>query len=442
MTKIIPASEYIVKIRKNFSMYTLTNRAIPSMCDGLKPSARRLIWMAKNGSKYKSATLAGSVMPLHPHAAPESVVNTLAAPYGNNIPLLTGYGAFGTLLAPDAFSASRYTSVALSSFTTDAILVDMELVPMQENYDSTLMEPTHFLPLVPVVLLNPNEGIAVGYSCNILPRTLTDVIEAQLEWLSTKTISKPIIPYISPINQRAVNKNDRWIFTGTVKRINSTTVQITNLPYGLTHNQFVTSENSKLYKLLEEGVIVEYTDRSRNVYDIEVKFPRAVLNNLSDQQLIDKLGLVSSHSENITVLNDTHTNVIQISIEEIIQQFTDWRLKWFKKRYELLVEQVKQKLQQAYDVITAIDNHAGKIAPTKKDRKEYCQWLESIGIVNIDYIAQLATYRYTLQERDKVEKLINQHLKELDEYNSIINSDVKQRNIYKKELTHILSKYA
>jgi len=160
-------------------MYVMQFRSIPCVTDGLKAGGRRVLWTARDGHKYKSATLAGATMPIHPHASPESAIDTLAAPYGNNIPMFSGDGAFGTLINPTAYGASRYTSVKVSKFTQDVVFRDIEVVPMKENYDGTLEEPVHFLPLVPVALINPSDGIAIGFATNILPRALNDIILGQ-----------------------------------------------------------------------------------------------------------------------------------------------------------------------------------------------------------------------------------------------------------------------
>ena len=161
------SSLYIEKERKDYSLYVMQSRAIPAVTDGLKAAGRRTLWIARNVGKTKTATLAGATLPIHPHATPESAINTLAAPYGNNIPLFKGYGAFGTMLDPTAYGAARYTSVATSKFTDDVMFKDIEIIPMMPNYDDTLEEPVRFLPLVPVALLNPAEGIAVGFATNI-----------------------------------------------------------------------------------------------------------------------------------------------------------------------------------------------------------------------------------------------------------------------------------
>lgn len=434
-------SEYINEKRRDFSLYTLQHRAIPAISDGLKPAARRVLWTARDGKKVKSASLAGATMPIHPHAAPETVINTIAAPYGNNTPLLDGIGAFGTLLVPDGYSASRYTSVKVSEFTRDVIFADIDIIPMIENYDSTLMEPFHFLPLVPVCLINPSEGIAVGYATTILPRTLQDVVIAQLTYLGGGEIG-PITPTFVPTKNTAVFEDGKWVFKGEFVRENSTTLKIVNLPYGLTHSKFVRDEKSKLNKLLENGAILDYEDHSKDIIAIRIKFKRGELAKLTDDKIMSLFGLVRNASENLNVLNFNGKSVLSGCSEvEIIKLFTDWRLGWYVKRYERLKSLLEQDMQRYRDIITAIDNDAGKVASTKRNKSDFIDWLTGIGIVNVEYIATLPTYRYTMDEREKVAKTLTAAEKQLAEYVSIISSDVKRKNIYKKELQDVLKKF-
>jgi DNA gyrase/topoisomerase IV subunit A len=439
MTKV-NGPEYINSIRKNFSIYILCNRAILSICDGLKPAARRVLWTARDGKKWKSASLAGATMPIHPHASPESTIDTLTAPYGNNYPLFQGYGAFGTLIAPDAYGASRYTSVALSQFSQDALMNDIEIIPMQENYDSSLMEPTHFLPIVPIGLLNPSEGIAIGYASSILPRCLKDVVDAQIACLNNQPIGNPL-PKFLPLNQTAIANNDKWYFKGTIERVNTTTVKITSLPYGTTHAKVVTNENSKLNKLIEDEIIVDYLDNSKKQIDITVKFKRNILAEYTDEKLLSLFGLISNASDNLTVLNLTHDAVLQLDFKQYIEIFTQWRLTWFVKRYQRLSDIANDDMSRMADILFAIENNAGQVATTKLNKKDYCEWLEKIGIVNIEYIANLPTYRFTIEEKQKVEKQLVATNRIFNEYQEIIGSSVKQKNIYIKELQALLAKY-
>lgn len=428
-------SSYVNKERRDYSLYILHTRALPHAGDGLKSAARRILWMAKDGQKYKSATLAGKTMVLHPHSSPESVVNTLAAPYNNNIPLLDGTGAFGTLLAPTSCGAARYTSVKVSQFTKDVMFRDIEIIPLTDNYDSSQEEPVHFLPLIPVVLLNPQEGIAVGFASTILPRSLEDIIVSQIMYLQGKNITEPM-PQLTSIDQRAIATDDRrYTFAGSYETVNSTTVRVTNLPYGITHEKFI--EN--LMKLEEKGLIQNYIDNSRDIYNIEVRFKRGILSN---SDVYTTLGLVSNVSENLNVINFNGQGVWSADYVSIIKRFCDWRLGWYKNRYERLAALIRIEIQKYKDIITAIDNDVGGKARKSQSRAELKQLLTSMGIVYDDYIADLAVYRFTQAEKKKTEQQLAEAEKTLKEYEDMLASEEKRKQKFITELKEVLVNYS
>jgi len=431
------SSQYIEEQRKLYSLYTITSRAIPYSADGLKAAARRVLWTARDGKKYKSAALAGATMPIHPHTGPEGAINTLAAPYGNNIPLLTGIGAFGTILNPTAYGAARYTSVTVSEFTKDVVFRDIEIIPMTLNYDDSLDEPVYFLPLVPVALINPQSGIAVGFAASILPRDLGDIIKHQIAVLQDKGFKEPN-PTFNPTNQRAVGKNgDRWVFRGTFKRINTTTIEITNLPYGAVHEKVM----ERLYDMEENGALVDVTDRSKDKFSIFVKFKRGELQKLSDEKIIKTLNLERAVTENLNVIDFEGSRVWSTPYETLIAEFTMWRLGWYKPRYERLAALLEEKIQRYRDILIAIDKNVGsklKKTQTRADLKDY---LKTLKIIHVDYIADLPIYRLTEDEKRKIEDKLKDALKTLEEYNSLISSEDARKQVYISELQEVLKNY-
>lgn len=431
------SSEYVDQERREYSLYVLQSRAVPHVADGLKAAARRILWTARDGKKYKSATLAGATMPIHPHASPESTVNTLAAPYGNNIPLLKGDGAFGTLLNPTAYGAARYTSVATSKFTNDVIFADIEIIPMEENYDGTLMEPRHFLPLIPIVLLNPQEGIAVGFASDILPRSLKDIITSQLNFLTGKAVREPY-PVFEPNEQRAIEqRNGKWIFRGSVEVKNTSSIKITNLPYGMVHEKFV----EKLIRMEEEGTINEFVDDSRDHYNIAVHFKRGELKGMSEDQIIERLGLQTQITENLNVINFDGRSVWSTNYVELIEKFTEWRLHWYVKRYERLANLLADDIQRYKDVLRAINRNVGAVAKKVRSRGELKEFLEEIGVVHLDYIADLPVYRFTEEEKEKIEKKLEEAEAKMKEYKHLLKSEDARRLVYVEELKDILKSY-
>lgn len=440
----LTSSEYINKQRREYALFVMQMRAIPSITDGLKSGARRVLWTARNGQKWKSATLAGATLPIHPHDAPDGSINTITAPYGNNIPLFSGTGAFGTMLDATAYGASRYTSVTLSAFTKDVVMRDIEIVPMVDNYDGTEKEPKHFLPLVPLALVNPAEGIAVGFATNILPRDLGDIIRAQLKILQGKQIGDLdlIIPEFTPFDNIShdfvpTDGGIAYYFNGDIIEQTSNSVLITKIPYGQTHKKVI----AKLESEYEKGNILDYTDGSRDTVKITVKFHKGYLATHTKESLLQLLGLTVRHIENLNVLDFNHSAVLNLTPLELLAKFTKWRLAFYLDRYLRLLSLLKVDIQKYEDILTAIDNNIGGLSKRTQSRSELKELLVEFGVVHVEYIADLPIYRFTKDEYTKTQKLLEEANSLKLEYDSIINSKEKQCSIYASELNEVLTKY-
>lgn len=436
------SSQYINDCHRNFSMYVLQTRAFPTIADGLKSGGRRLLWTARSGDKFKTATLAGATMPLHPHGDASDTIDTLTKPYGNNIPLFEGIGAFGTRLKPDASGAPRYTSVKVSSFTKKVMFADIELVPMVDNYDDTLKEPAHFLPLVPVALVNPSEGIGVGFSSGILPRAIGDIVDSQIAYLNGKSFNEPAITFspfeaVSTTSEIIKSGNVRWWFEGEFMRIDSSNLHIGNIPYGLEHAQLV----AHLISLMDDGTIVSYEDHSSKEISIAVKFPRGALKTYSDEQLTRLLKMRASVTEIMNMVDFSGTKVIPMTYTSTIKMFTEWRLQWYVKRYELLKEKVERDIQRYRDIINAIKNDVGGRGRKTANRTELTDWLGTIGVVYVDYIADMPIYRVTQAEAAKANEKLTEALVTLAEYERLINDPDARRKIYVQELKDVKKEF-
>lgn len=444
MTNKISSSEYVNDCRFNYSMYVLKHRAFQSIADGLAAGSRRLMWTARDGQKRKSASLAGETMHLHPHAESTDTVNTLAKVYGNNFPLLQGFGSFGTRLKSEACGAPRYTSVKASDFAKDVLYTDIEIVPMIPNYDDTTIEPKHFLPLVPIVLINPSSGIGIGFASDILPRNLKDVVGDQIKALQGKKITDPGItfkPYGAKSVGQSVAKNGKtkWHFEGEIDLVDSTTVRITNIPYGVTHKDLT---EKTLNNLIDNGTIVDYTDNSVDTIDIRVKFKRGQIATYTGPQLLELLGLTNTINENINIVDfDGERLLIEPSYAAIIEGFTEWRLKWYVDRFNRLKALLLKDIQRYVDVLLAIKKNAGGVAKNTESRTAFLAWLTSIGIVEIDYIAALPVYRFTQAEAEAVEQKLAAARELLKEYEEYLSNEDKRIDLYITELKEIQKKY-
>ena len=440
------SSSYIEEQRKLYSLYVIQTRAIGNIADGMIYAMRRLLWCASKVKEIKTSSLAGNSLAYHPHSPPEDTINQMASKWANQYPYFLGHGAFGTLLKPDSFAAGRYTTVEVSEFTKDVIFPDSDILQMVDNFDGTLKEPEYYLPLVPMTLINPAEGIAIGFARNILPRKLSEVISAQIKFLEGKNIDNmEFIPYFKPLDCTALRKlddtakgNQRWYFEGTYEKTNATEIRVTALPYGLYHTEYVNTLN----KMAEDDLIVDYLDNSKNSINITIKFARGILTNKTHDEIIKLAALGNVMIENLTILNFCGTAVLpKVECSEIIKRFTEWRLGWYVHRYIKLLDELRVDIQRYLDILCAIKNNVGTVAKKVQNKAELIDFLVKIKIVHTEYISQLPIYRFTEEEKNKVEaKLAEARITE-KEYIHLIENDDARSDVYKKELKNILTKY-
>ncbi|MDP7574253.1 MAG: DNA gyrase subunit A, partial [Phycisphaerales bacterium] len=166
-----------------YAMSTITDRALPDVRDGLKPSQRRIL-VAMNdlslapGRKHrKCAKISGDTSGnYHPHG--ESVIYPTLVNMGQNwkmrVPLVDKQGNFGSIDG-DPPAAMRYTEARLTQAASE-LLTDLKLdtVDYIANYDETRTEPTVLPARFPNLLVNGSSGIAVGMSCSMPPHNVTE----------------------------------------------------------------------------------------------------------------------------------------------------------------------------------------------------------------------------------------------------------------------------
>lgn len=181
-----------------YAFMSLEDRALPDARDGLKPSQRRILVamhdlkLHPNNSTEKSAKICGSCSgDYHPHG--ESIVYPtlcrLVQPWAMRYPLLIGQGNFGNVDG-DAPAAMRYSEAKLSQYG-EALLTDLseDVVEYQPNYNEKLKEPVVLPGMLPNLLINGCEGIAVGWATKMLPHNLKEVVAAIKKYIDNPKIS-------------------------------------------------------------------------------------------------------------------------------------------------------------------------------------------------------------------------------------------------------------
>lgn len=438
------AADFIKRTSRDYSIYVCQSRGIPSVCDGLKDAQRKALFIIKGkGDKIKTVSLAGEMISsniyLHGDASAAETLSLMAAPYCNNIPFLHGIGAFGTKVGPTDWGAPRYTYLKKYNMTEALIYPDYDIIPLKENYDGSVLEPKNFLPLIPLVLLNGISGIAVGWSTDILPRSLDDLIDATIAAIDGKKI-KTIVPKYDYLECGVRNLGpNAWEFTGKV-RFDGNTIWVEELPPDLSLEKF----KARLNQMEDEEKIQTYIDRSTKEIKIEVRFKRGVIADWDEDKAIDYLKLRSKTTERIVVLDWAGDNIKQYdTAESLIAEFVEWRLGFYAVRYQKMVDDLTHDLNFNLALKACYDKGLPAFLPKAKDKSDVVSKIVDFTKgIDIDddqtqRIASLPSYRWAKDGYDDVIKNINELTITISEYNSILSDPKKQRDIYKKEVSSL-----
>lgn len=419
---------------KDFSLYVIENRAIASVIDGLKPVQRKILhvcnttWKTGNEKTLKvfqlSGKVASEVFYHHGDGPLSSAIVNLAQAFKNNLPLLEEDGQFGSLRVPEA-GAPRYIGTRLHP-NFRLIYHDFDLLKYREEEGESI-EPEYFLPIIPVLLVNGSSGIAVGFSSNIINRDPLEIITACENIIKGKKISK-ITPKIKGFNgdfTRDADNPKRWIITGKITRVNTTTIKITELPPSMTFEKY----ESILDELVDKKVINSYDNNCRDNIDYTIKMSRDTLSSSTDAEIIKMLKLEEYKTEIFITLDEFGKLKIFESAEEIVHYFTNFRILFYDERK-------KKQLQQLNKQILFLSNRARFLKAIIEKKLEIRNVQKQIIVDNLeklkfdkidgnfDYLLRMPIYSLTKELYEKILQELEEAKLELEKTEALQAKDM------------------
>ena len=407
-------SDFLSNEYKEFAMYVIEGRAIPSVIDGFKPTQRKIIhvsndiWKGGGEKTLKVFQLAGKVASdafyHHGNASLENAIITMAQRFKNNAALLEEDGQFGSLRSPQA-GAPRYIGTKLSE-NFRLIYKDFELLEYKEEEGESI-EPKFFLPIVPAVLLNGSSGIAVGFASNILNRDIKSIIDACVKVLSGKNPGevKPSLNEFTGDFIQDTENNKRWVIRGKFVRVNTSTVKISELPPSMTYEKY----EEILDKLVDDKLITSYDDNCKDNIDYTIKFTRSDLEKLDDEKLVKLLKLEESSTEIFSTLDENGKLKIFDNTSDIIKYFVEFRLTYYHKRKQFLLDKMNRELKILSNrgrFIKAIID--GKLKVNNVAKVIIIEGIESMGLDKIDdsydYLLRMPIYSLTKEMYEKIKE--------------------------------------
>ncbi len=236
-------SEFITKELVLFSVADNV-RSIPSVLDGLKPAQRKVLYACfKRNLKgdIKVAQLAGYVSEHaayhHGEASLTSTMVGMAQNFtgSNNLNLLVPSGQFGTrLMGGKDAASSRYIFTRLSVVTRALFHPDDDPLLAYQDDDGQSIEPTHYLPVIPLVLVNGADGIGTGWSTSVPqfnPRDVIAAVRARLEGDALPELTPWYRGFTGKIERKGGPDGTSYVTTGVAEVAEGgASMTITELP--------------------------------------------------------------------------------------------------------------------------------------------------------------------------------------------------------------------
>lgn len=435
----IPLSTIVKREYRDYQIYTLMDRAIPYLQDGLKPSQRRILytlWKHQSKGLMKVSSATGLVLTLHPHgpASVESAIVNMAQDYtfSNNYPLIDKKGYFGERMEPTP-AASRYIECKLGEIAKFLLFDDLDQVEMVPNYDEKVMEPVALLPKLPVMLLNGSEGIGTGFSSVIPSFNHKDIVNAIIEFVE-KGKAKKIKPFVNYYKQKIdVDNKGKLTFPIKIEEKKGKIV-ITEIPKNY--------DSSRIYKYLakfiEQDFIKDFIDSSvDNDIFIELLFKRGAQPSL--EEVVKTMSCSTSSSPNYTLISERGIKIFD-KPEEIIEIFAQKRLQVVRRRYELRCKDLENKIRQNNEIIKFIKNKEYEVATKKKNRKDFVDYLAKKKYQYNEYLADMPIYRMTKEEVEKRKLMVKGDTATLKQYTKIAKSAALVKKKLIEELREVETK--
>lgn len=359
MTKKVYRSldSIVHKEAKEYAIYSAEERAIPNMIDGLKPVHRFVMYQALQTARdkvEKIASLGGSVSKVgyhHGEASAEKAAVGVANTWANIVPILQGQGNFGSRLVREAAEA-RYVYAKVHK-NWYRIYKDTEYAP--EHPDKEHIPPKHYLPIIPMVLVNGIYGIATGYATNIPAHSLDSIVKCTRLAIEGKLDIEP--EYALPEFFGKISKiDDGWYAEGAYERKGKTQITITEIPPKYDREEYI----AKVLNPLEDKDFITYRDacgkpkakegpRSvfRFVITVRKEFGLSGDYDADHEKIMTAFKLREKINPNLTVINEHGRMEKFETASELIRRFVAYRMTFVEKRIARKVEETLEAMNLA-----------------------------------------------------------------------------------------------
>ena len=457
----------------DYAMSVIISRALPDVRDGLKPVHRRILYTMNEMKLYydkafkKSARIVGDVMgKYHPHGD-ASIYNALvrmAQPFSLRYMLVDGQGNFGSVDG-DSAAAMRYSEARMQKLSSEMLRdIEKNTVDFAPNYDNSLLEPTVLPTLVPNLLINGTEGIAVAMSTKIPPHNLREILNALIYMIDNKDanvedlieiVKAPDFPTSALILGTDGIKNAYKTGSGKVVirakafiEINSKTkresIIITEIPYQVVKSELVKS----MAQLVRDKRITDIDDirdeSGRKGMRIVIKLKRNANSKIVLNKLYKMTRLQIAYHMNLLALHQGKPKLM--NLYDILHAFLEHRRDVITRRtiFDLNKALSRMHILEGYQIALSNIDEVIKIIKSAQSRLDAKQKLISnfeLSEKQTEAVLELRLHRLTSMEVQKIIDEMAELQKDIDYYNLLLSDDNELMSVIRTETTNILETY-
>ncbi|MFF4622474.1 DNA gyrase subunit A [Nonomuraea jabiensis] len=460
----------------DYAMSVIVSRALPDVRDGLKPVHRRVLYAMYDGGYrpdrgyFKCARVVGDVMgSYHPHGDTSiyDALVRLAQPWSLRYPLVDGQGNFGSP-GNDPAAAMRYTECKLAPIAMEMLRdIDKDTVDFRPNYDGKSQEPDVLPARFPQLLVNGSGGIAVGMATNIPPHNLREVASA-VKWAlenpeasdeelleaSIRLVKGPDFPTKALIVGRRGIEDAYRTGRGSITMRAVVEVEedkgrqalvVTELPYQVNPDNLAL----KIAELVREGKLTGIADvrdesSSRVGQRLVIVLKRdavakVVLNNLyKHTQLQDTFGA------NMLALVDGVPRTLRL--DQFIRHYVAHQIEVIVRRTRYLLRKAEERAHILRGLLKALERLDEVIALIRASESASHAQQGLMALLEIDEVQAQAILDMQLRklaalERQAIQDEYDSLMTQIAEYNAILASEARQREIVNEELAEIVGRY-
>ncbi|WAL41660.1 DNA gyrase subunit A [Brevibacterium sp. BRM-1] len=460
----------------DYAMSVIVGRALPDVRDGLKPVHRRIIYaMFDDGYRpdrnfSKCARVVGDVMgQYHPHgdSAIYDALVRLVQPWVLRYPLVAGQGNFGSA-GDDGAAAPRYTECRMAPLAMEMVRdIEEDTVDFQENYDGRNLEPVYLPSRIPNLLANGSAGIAVGMATNIPPHNLRE-LAAGAQWLLSHPeasreealdaliglVKGPDFPGGATILGHSGIEDAYRTGRGSITQRavveveeiqGRTCLVVTELPYMVNPDTLAT----KIASYVKDGKVAGIADlrdesSGRTGQRLVIVLKRDAVAKVVLNNLYKHTSLQENFSANMLALVDNVPRTL--SLDAFLRL-------WVKHQITVIVRRTRYRLRKAEErahilrgylkALSALDAVIALIrrSPSSEEARTGLMELLEVDEIQANAILDLQLRRLAALERQKIDEEAARIEQLIKEYNAILASEDRQREIVSEELAEIVDRY-